>query len=266
MDHSQLDERLQIWPVLPSAKRPHRLAARTADSQFVNRGSIPREGTSDRGERNKVTTAHPISSPCLPEEPSESGLQGFQTLYPMIRAIRCFLAVCTLLFLCPSGFTKGSHGGHGHSHSEKSGSDVHVRGYFRKDGTYVQEHMRSAPDGDKSNNWSTKGNVNPYTGKVGTKNIYPETRSPSPRAVRLDPPPEVVAVQRHFSMPSDPVRSSAWRSVQKDMTPSQLRTQLGEPKSITQTGGADDWHYEDGVVRISNDAANNVVQLKRSLH
>lgn len=49
-------------------------------------------------------------------------------------------------------------------------SQVKVKGYIRKDGTYVQPHMRSNPDGDKSNNWSTKGNINPYTGKEGTKN------------------------------------------------------------------------------------------------
>ena len=50
-----------------------------------------------------------------------------------------------------------------------SGGDVYVRGYTRRDGTYVQPHYRSAPDGDFYNNWSTKGNVNPYTGVPGTK-------------------------------------------------------------------------------------------------
>jgi hypothetical protein len=47
--------------------------------------------------------------------------------------------------------------------------DTRVQGYTRKDGTYVQPHMRSAPDGDRSNNLSTQGNVNPYTGKPGTR-------------------------------------------------------------------------------------------------
>ena len=49
-----------------------------------------------------------------------------------------------------------------------SGAAVHVRGYVRKDGTYVAPHYRSAPDGNFQNNWSTKGNVNPYTGEDGT--------------------------------------------------------------------------------------------------
>jgi hypothetical protein len=47
--------------------------------------------------------------------------------------------------------------------------DVSVRGYLRRDGTYVQPHMRSAPDGNPYNNWSTKGNANPYTGQPGTR-------------------------------------------------------------------------------------------------
>lgn len=43
-------------------------------------------------------------------------------------------------------------------------------GYIRKDGTYVPPHTSTAPNSTKSDNWSTKGNVNPYTGKAGTKN------------------------------------------------------------------------------------------------
>jgi opacity protein-like surface antigen len=35
-------------------------------------------------------------------------------------------------------------------------AQVHVNGYFRRDGTYVQPHYRSAPDGNPYNNWSTQ--------------------------------------------------------------------------------------------------------------
>ena len=52
-------------------------------------------------------------------------------------------------------------------------SQVRVRGYTRKDGTYVAPHYRSAPDGNFRNNWSTSGNVNPYTGRVGTRTSPP---------------------------------------------------------------------------------------------
>lgn len=46
--------------------------------------------------------------------------------------------------------------------------DVSVRGYPRRDGTYVQAHMRSAPDCSCNNNWSTYANISPSTGRPGT--------------------------------------------------------------------------------------------------
>lgn len=69
-------------------------------------------------------------------------------------------------------------------------ADVSVRGYQRKDGTYVAPHVRSSPNGTASDNWSTKGNVNPYTGKVGTKTAAEEGLTASsisaPTASRID--------------------------------------------------------------------------------
>lgn len=46
-------------------------------------------------------------------------------------------------------------------------ADQFVNGYVRKDGTYVQPHWRSSPNGTKMDNYSTAGNVNPYTGAQG---------------------------------------------------------------------------------------------------
>lgn len=48
----------------------------------------------------------------------------------------------------------------------------YVRGHYRSNGTYVQGYHRSHSDGMKYNNYSTKGNVNPYTGKAGTVSMY----------------------------------------------------------------------------------------------
>lgn len=48
----------------------------------------------------------------------------------------------------------------------------YVRGYIRRDGTSVQPHYRSSPDGSRWNNYSTDGNVNPYTGESGSVNPY----------------------------------------------------------------------------------------------
>jgi hypothetical protein len=41
-----------------------------------------------------------------------------------------------------------------------------VKGYYRKDGTYVQPHQRTNPDSSRSNNYSFPGNYNPNTGKI----------------------------------------------------------------------------------------------------
>lgn len=53
----------------------------------------------------------------------------------------------------------------------------YVRPHVRSDGTYVQGHMQTNPDSSRSNNWSSQGNVNPYTGAMGTVNPY---QQPSP--------------------------------------------------------------------------------------
>lgn len=61
----------------------------------------------------------------------------------------------------------GSHAARSSSATPRS--EVHVRTYTKKSGTVVQSHARSAPNATKRDNWTTKGNVNPHTGRVGTK-------------------------------------------------------------------------------------------------
>jgi hypothetical protein len=48
-------------------------------------------------------------------------------------------------------------------------AQVSVRGYYRSNGTYVQPHQRTYPNETRNDNYSTIGNVNPHTGKAGTK-------------------------------------------------------------------------------------------------
>lgn len=51
-----------------------------------------------------------------------------------------------------------------------SGSGSHsVNGHVKKNGTYVQPHRATNPNNTKRDNWSSKPNTNPYTGKPGTK-------------------------------------------------------------------------------------------------
>lgn len=88
-----------------------------------------------------------------------------------------------LVALLVLGFTSiadaGRRGGGGgspssRSHSGTSGtgssSSSHaVRGYTTKRGTYVAPHHQTNPDHTQRNNYSTKGNVNPWNGKTGTR-------------------------------------------------------------------------------------------------
>ena len=50
-----------------------------------------------------------------------------------------------------------------------------VQGYTNQNGTYVQPHMQTNPDSSRTNNWSSQGNTNPYTGQAGTQNPYAAT-------------------------------------------------------------------------------------------
>jgi len=45
----------------------------------------------------------------------------------------------------------------------------YVQGYYRADGTHVSGHYRINHDDSFWNNWSSQGNVNLFTGRVGTK-------------------------------------------------------------------------------------------------
>ena len=49
----------------------------------------------------------------------------------------------------------------------RSSSDVYVNGYVKKNGTVVPGHYRSAPNNTNRDNFSTRGNTNPYTGSSG---------------------------------------------------------------------------------------------------
>lgn len=87
-------------------------------------------------------------------------------------------------------------------------AQVHVRGHFRKDGTYVQPHVRSSPNSSRADNWSSKGNVNPYTGQTGTVEPY---RLPS------------YPVYRPYTAPSTPDLTPPISDPSKIQRPDRLR-------------------------------------------
>ncbi|MBI5045518.1 MAG: hypothetical protein HZC14_00690 [Candidatus Niyogibacteria bacterium] len=48
-----------------------------------------------------------------------------------------------------------------------------VQGHFKPStGSYVAPYYKTTPNKSKFDNFSTKGNYNPYTGKKGTANPY----------------------------------------------------------------------------------------------
>ena len=44
-----------------------------------------------------------------------------------------------------------------------------VSGYTTNNGTYVAPHQQTNPNSTQTDNYGTRGNVNPYTGAVGTR-------------------------------------------------------------------------------------------------
>lgn len=68
-----------------------------------------------------------------------------------------FAVLVALILPSLDAFAGGKRGG---------GGDVSVKGYYRKDGTYVQPHTRSRPDSNPTNNYGFPGNYNPNKGET----------------------------------------------------------------------------------------------------
>ncbi|GAB4393887.1 MAG: hypothetical protein Tsb005_14050 [Gammaproteobacteria bacterium] len=69
---------------------------------------------------------------------------------------KCITLFCLFSLLLPAWATR----------------QTHVNGYIRKNGTYVQPHYRTTPNHSRLDNWSTRGNTNPHTGKAGTRDPF----------------------------------------------------------------------------------------------
>ena len=74
---------------------------------------------------------------------------GMKSLKSFFVILFCILAFCVNVI----GQTNQNH--------------VSVKGYFRSNGTYVKPYFRTAPNHTNRDNFSTQGNVNPYSGKPG---------------------------------------------------------------------------------------------------
>ena len=63
-------------------------------------------------------------------------------------------------------------------------ADEYVPGYVRRDGKIVEGYFRSSPNGNALDNYSTRGNFNPNTGRVSTR----ELEMPATSGNDLSPP------------------------------------------------------------------------------
>jgi hypothetical protein len=77
------------------------------------------------------------------------------------------LTAIAVLLLTVAG-ASAQYGGFG---TGSNPSNHYVQGYTRNNGTYVAPHMQTNPNTTQRDNYLTRGNVNPYTGQVGTR--YP---------------------------------------------------------------------------------------------
>lgn len=79
--------------------------------------------------------------------------------------MKTVVIVC-LALACGAAQAKGGHSG---GAKASGGSDHAIKGYTKKDGTYVAPSHATNPNHSKADNFDSKGNTNPYTGKAGTK-------------------------------------------------------------------------------------------------
>ena len=78
-----------------------------------------------------------------------------------MRILGAILSLCVLF--CLPVLAKGS------KRSGSTSSKVRVKGYTKKNGRAVTPSSRTAPNKTQTDNYSTKGNRHPDTGKKGTK-------------------------------------------------------------------------------------------------
>lgn len=126
-------------------------------------------------------------------------------------------------------------------------SAVHVKGYTRKDGTYVAPHERTSPNHTKNDNYSTKGNVNPYTGKEGTKPRDAETAG----TITTTNNPVAVTAPTEPASVVTPLKRGTINDLKGGMSQAELFQVIGAPTGIEGKQGYEIWTYPTGTVYFS---------------
>lgn len=108
-------------------------------------------------------------------------------------------------------------------------------------------YIRTSPNHTKNDNYSTKGNVNPYTGEEGTKpgdggsvttTTTTDTEVAAPQAAK---PAHIVT----------PLKPGTIADLKGGMTETDLKQVLGQPKAVEGKGSYEIWTYPSGTVFFS---------------
>ena len=67
--------------------------------------------------------------------------------------------------------------------SQVNTNSTYVNGYYKSNGTYVKGYHRTKSNSTINDNYSTKPNINPYTGKKGT--ISPTYNTYKPKTYKV---------------------------------------------------------------------------------
>ena len=149
--------------------------------------------------------------------------------------------------------------------------DVYVKGYYRSDGTYVQPHYRSAPDGNPYNNYSSPGNINPYknkslspsTGDVYVKGYYRSDGTYVKPHYRSAPDGNPY---NNYSSPGNTSSySSATIPSNKSSVRSFLKNTLRGYKSLYRSTQTNPYHTEDMRRIILADYEKRILEIQSQL-
>ena len=79
------------------------------------------------------------------------------------------IALISVLSCNAQSYSYYSRSGSSYGSRTTSSSTRYQNGYFRSNGTYVRGHYKTSSNNTNHDNFSTKGNVNTFTGSVGTR-------------------------------------------------------------------------------------------------
>lgn len=78
-------------------------------------------------------------------------------------------AAAALMLSAPTFAANKSYSSKSSGYGYTNSSHTHVKSTVTKDGTYRQSHERTNANTTQKDNYGTRGNTNPWTGKKGTK-------------------------------------------------------------------------------------------------